>query len=99
MIDDELLYVELFNIIYKKYGFKGVLEEIDDRLEYGKVSEENGLYCITTGGWSDDEELVDCLIHPHSKFHYHYCGYIVGGAFYFCEDKSEMNVEMVKVVE
>ena len=97
MTDEELLYIELINTFYKKYGFQGVLEEISDRLTYGKVTEkEQGLYCITTGGWSDDEFLVECLLNPVSKMYHHYVGYIIGGAFYFCEDKDNKEVKIVK---
>jgi len=97
MTDEESLYVELINTFYEKYGFKGVLEEISDRLEYGGVTEkEQGLYCITTGGWSDDEFLVHCLLNPVSKFRKHYVGYLIGGAFYFSEDKDDTNVKIVK---
>lgn len=94
MIDD-LDYGAYLNKIYDKKGFHGIIELVKSELEYGNVSFRNGLYCITTGGWSDDEALVHALISPVCRFHYHYCGYIVGGAFFFVEDKDCKNVEMI----
>ena len=97
---DEINNAIKLNKIYDEKGFQGIINEVKDQLEYGNVTEKNGLYCITTGGWSEDEFLVHSLISPVSKFHYHYCGYLVGGAFFFCEDKEETtNVEMVRVIE
>lgn len=86
--------VNVFNLIYDDEGFLGVVDEVEDRLKYGTVKKINGLYCISTGGWSEDEMLIQVLRYPTCKFHRHYCGYIVGGAFYFSEEKY-VNVEMV----
>ena len=92
-------YGEYLNKIYDKKGFQGIIELVKGELEYGNVSFRNGLYCITTGGWSDDESLVHALISPVCRFHYHYCGYIVGGAFFFVEDKDCKNdVEMLNTM-
>ena len=96
MTEKRLILV--INSIYDEYGFQGVIDEVKDRLEYGTVRKINGLYRISTGGWSDDELLVECLSHMLCKFSKHFCGYIRGGAFYFCEEKYA-NVEMVKVEE
>ena len=91
--------INIINTVYETEGFTGVLDEVKDRLVYGNVAKiEDGLYRISTGGWSDDEFLLDCLIHPLSKFHYHLVGQLCGGHFYFCEDKWA-NVEIVKVKE
>lgn len=92
---DELDYGIYLNKIYDKNGFQGVIDFVKGELKYGSVSFRNGLYCITTGGWSDDEFLVDALISLACRFRYHYCGYIVGGAFFFVEDKDCKNVEMI----
>ena len=96
---DMLDYGVYLNKIYDKKGFHGIIELVKGELEYGNVSFRNGLYCITTGGWSDDESLVHALISPVCRFHYHYCGYIVGGAFFFVEDKDCKNdVEMLNTM-
>lgn len=98
---DELidnLILRMINTIYDEDGFQAALNEIERRLEYGKVKKINGLYRITTGGWSDDEALLHSLCSILSKLKKHYCGYIKGGAYYFCEEKYA-NVEMVRVIE
>lgn len=92
------LILRMINTIYDEDGFHAALDEIERRLEYGKVSRINGLYRITTGGWSDDEALLHSLCSILSKLRKHYCGYIKGGAYYFCEEKHA-NVEMVRVIE
>ena len=89
--------VDVFNMIYDKYGFQAVLDEVEDRLEYGTFKKMNGLVRISTGGFSEDEDICHALISILCRFSKHYCGYIRGGAFYFCEDKYA-DVEMVKVV-
>lgn len=89
--DEEFEYLLKLNMIYEKSGFQGIIKEVKDNLEYGNVTSKNGLYCITTAGWSEDEFLVGALRHPVSRFRYHYVGYIVGGAFYFVEDKDKVN--------
>ena len=93
----ENMLVDIFNTIYDKYGFKGVIREVEDRLTYGTVKEMNGLVRITTSGYSNDEEICHALNHILCKFNKHYCGYTRGGAFYFCEEKYA-NVEMVRVI-
>ena len=90
--------IEEFNKIYKEFGFKGIIEEVEDRLTYGKVTEkEPGLYQITTAGFSDDEFLVNDLTHILSMFGYnHYVGYLRGGAYYFSEEKHDDSIKIVK---
>ena len=97
LFNDELDYGLELNKIYDEKGFQGIIRFVKDELEYGNVTEKNGLYCITTGGWSEDEFLLHSLISSVSKFHYHYKGYIVGGAFYFSENKYA-DVEMMRVI-
>lgn len=92
------LILRMINIIYDEDGFQAALNEIERRLEYGKVKKINGLYRITTGGWSDDEALLHSLCSLLSKLRKHYCGYIKGGAYYFCEEPYA-NVEMMRVIE
>ena len=90
--------VEKFNIIYKEFGFKGVISDVEDRLTYGKVTEKGpGLYQITTAGFSEDEEILYCLIHILSIFgSNHYVGYLRGGAYYFSEEKHDDNIKIIK---
>lgn len=90
--------INIINTVYDTEGFNGVLEEVEDRLEYGTVRKMNGLVRISTGGWSEDELLLGALVNIMCKFRKHYCGYIRGGAFYFCEEKYA-NVEMMRVYD
>ena len=86
---NELLLIELFNKIYEADGFDGLLHEVNNMLKYGSADKiSKGLYRVTTGGWSDDEAILHCLIDYRSRLHYHYKGYIVGGAFYFHKNKK-----------
>ena len=99
MMDEKL--IEIFNFIYNQHGFYGVIDEVKDHLFYGSVTDKhNGLYCITTGGWSDDEHLLHALINPLSNFgRKHYVGYLKGGAFYFSNVKYDNDVEIVRIRE
>lgn len=100
MIDEESIQVDIINMIYTKYGFHAVLNEVESRLTYGKLRKhDDGLYEITTGGWSEDEQLVHALINPASKFHYHYIGYLMGGAFYFDEDKTIESHRRIRIIK
>lgn len=105
---------EHFNSIYASEGFYGVIEEVDSKLEYGSVEDKgDGLFCVTTGGWSDDEEILDSLTSFLSIFGYkHYVGRLRGGAYYFYEerfgdweiqkvlsDKETCNPQICKVCE
>ncbi len=94
----ENILIDIFNTIYEKYGFIEVIQEVENRLEYGTVKRINGLFRISTAGHSNDEEICYALTHILCKFNKHYCGYIRGGAFYFCEEKYA-DVEMVRVVD
>ena len=97
MVNKVLLTV--LNNLYEKYGFEAVLTEVRDRLTYGEVTlKDDGLYCITTHGFSDDEELVHTLTNILCRFGYfHYVGYLRGGAYYFTKNKHEMNVEITYI--
>lgn len=90
-----------FNSIYASEGFHGVIEAVGARLELGRVKAKGeGLFCITTGGWSDDEEILDSLTGFLSLFgNKHYVGRLGGGAYYFAEDKHSNQYEIVKKSE
>ena len=96
---DEDITIKLLNTIYNELGFDGVIEEIKHRLVYGKVVETDGLTRISTGGWSDDEFLLECLTHILCRFSRHYVGYIVGGAFFFDKDKSIESFNRIKLIK
>lgn len=96
-IDDELTKVEKYNKIYSEKGFDGVIQTLEDKLHLGRITwKPNGIVCITTGGWSDDEEIIHNLTHMLSLFgNKHYIGDMRGGAYYFAEKAYELNYEIV----
>lgn len=98
---DKIDYIESehINNIYKEFGFDGVIKEVKSRLVYGTVTEMDNLIRISTGGWSDDEALLNVLISPMTRFHYHYVGYLVGGAFYFNKDKSFESFRKIRLIK
>ncbi len=92
--------IQEFNSLYKKGGFDAVVERCKHALECGGVKEEkNGIVCMVTGGWSDDEWLIYNLNHFMSNFgRNHYCGSLRGGAFYYSrESVYDVMTEIVKV--
>ena len=91
-------HLDYFNDIYDKYGFKGVIEEVSEMLAYGGVTKKDkGLYCISTAGFSEDEEICRSLTYILSKFgNKHYVGYLRGGAYYFSEIEHDLDIEIVR---
>lgn len=91
--------VKKYNAIYDELGFDGIIEEMEHTLVYGSVTElYNDMYCISTGGWSDDEERLHNLICFASMFgHIHYVGVLCGGHFYFSRNKRFRDFEIVDV--
>lgn len=91
MTENNLIYK--FNQIYRtaKYPYIAVLEEVEEMLTYGQViKKEDGLYCVTTAGYSEDEAICHALVHILCRFgYYHYVGYLRGEAFYFSESKHD----------
>lgn len=77
------------NNIYKKHGFKGVIEYAKDKLQtFGAVREvDEGLWLFATGGWSDNEHWLHSL--KEWSFIYgrgHYCATTTGGGYYYSEE-------------
>lgn len=99
----EIELYDIFNDIYMKHGFDGVINHVALLLTYGEVKcidKNTGLYCITTMGWSEDEDLICELNHFLSLFHSkHYIGYIIGGAFYYAKDKDDFVIKLVPKVK
>ena len=80
--------VEHINNIYKAFGFKGLMDYAKDKIyNFGTVREvEDGLWLLATGGWSDNEFWLDCLL--HWSFMYgkgHYRATTSGGGYYYSE--------------
>ena len=81
--------------MYYTYGGYGI-DKVEEKLELGEVTKKDtGLYCITTGGWSEDEFLIDALISFLSFFRNHYVGFLCGGAYYFAF-RNDDNFEIIQ---
>lgn len=80
-----MLSVKELNKIYDNGGFFDVIKAVKRELEYGMVIHTyKSIYCIHTGGWSEDEQLLSNLTDMASLFRYnHFIGYVRGGAYYF----------------
>lgn len=91
-------HTEETNKIYQKNGFQAVINYIQNNLQYGKITQKTqNLYCISTGGWSEDEWLLHDLTSIISQFgQKHYVGYIVGGHFYFSKEAYATNHEIIE---
>lgn len=78
---------EYYNKIYQERGFQGVIRQVELDLHIGRIQwKPNGIVKISTGGGSDDEEILLSLTSFLSRFgHNHYVGELRGGAFYFAE--------------
>ena len=82
---NNMLSVKELNKIYDNGGFYDVIEAVKHELEYGTVTNPYQLvYCINTGGWSEDEQLLSNLTHMASLFRYnHFVGHVRGEVYYF----------------
>ena len=92
---DDMVLIKRLNNIYDNEGFDGVVGYAKSQLcSGGLVSEENGLICMVTAGWSENEIFMYCLNHLMSKFHYHLVCTEPGGAFYYSPDKWDSDYEI-----
>ena len=89
IIDKEKdIEVEHINNIYNAFGFKGLMDYAKDKLyNFGTVREvEDGLWLLATGGWSDNEFWLDCLLHWNFMYGKgHYRATTSGGGYYYSE--------------
>ena len=91
---NEKQLIDLFN----KHSFEELIPLISQMLEMGSLTEEeNGLVSIWSGGWSDDEMLIDCLRDFRCKHRYNYIGNVYAVS-YFARDKDkkwDFNYEII----
>ena len=81
--------IEHINNTYKEFGFKGIIDYAKDKLQdYGAVREVgNGLWLLATGGWSDNEFWLDCLLNWNFMYGKgHYRATTSGGVYYYSEE-------------
>jgi hypothetical protein len=79
---------EHINNIYNEFGFKGIIKYAKDKLQnYGAVREvDTGLWLLATGGWSDNEFWLDCLLDWNFMYGKgHYRATTSGGGYYYSE--------------
>ena len=91
--------IQEFNSLYKKGGFDAVIEHCKYALKYDGVKEEkDGIVCMVTSGWSENEWLIYNLNHFMSEFgRNHYIGSLRGGAFYYSRERRPVRTEIIKV--
>ena len=79
--------IKFYNRVYQEEGYNGIIRALKQGLEFGEITFlSDNLLQVTTGGWSDDEEILLSLTSFESMFgHNHYIGELRGGAFYFAE--------------
>ncbi|MBO7444534.1 MAG: hypothetical protein J6T69_06920 [Methanobrevibacter sp.] len=97
--DDDMVLIKRLNNIYDNEGFDGVVDYAKSQLcSGGLVREENGLICMVTAGWSENEGFIYSLNHFMSKFHYHLVCTKPGGAFYYSPGKYD-DIEVRRVTD
>lgn len=97
--DDDMILIKRLNNIYDNKGFDGVVDYAKSQLcGGGFVREENGLICMVTAGWSENEFFMYTLNHFMSKFHYHLVCTQPGGAFYYSPGKYD-DIEVRRVTD
>jgi len=97
--DDDMVLIKRLNNIYDNEGFDGVVDYAKSHLcSGGLVREENGLICMVTAGWSENELFIYNLNHFMSKFHYHLVCTQRGGAFYYSPNKYD-DIEVRRVTD
>lgn len=93
--------VEHINNIYKEFGFKGIMDYAKDKLQnYGAVREvDDGLWLLATGGWSDNEHWLHCLLDWNFLYGKgHYRATTSGGGYYYSEKPyADISVLLKKI--
>lgn len=88
----------LYNEIYKRDGFLGVISTLKETLRVGMVENLDGLYKITVGNSSPDNVMVDALINSKSSMLKHYKGFIYDDSYYFSEEPCD-EVKMINITQ
>jgi hypothetical protein len=91
--------IKLYNKIYIEKGYHGIIRALKRDLEFGDINfPSDNLLKVTTGGWSDDEDVLSSLTSFNSMFGYnHYVGKLRGGVFYFAEQmESTSDFEIIE---
>lgn len=94
--DKEKEMVGLYNEIYKRDDFIGVIHNLKETFEKGTVENLHGLYKITIDDSSHDNVMIKALLNPKSSMLKHYKGFVCDNIYYFSEEPCD-EVEMVNI--
>jgi hypothetical protein len=81
--DKEKELVNLYNEVYKRDGFIGVIHTLKETFEKGTIENLNGLYKITVDDLLIGNVMFDALFNPKSSMLKHYKGFICDNSYYF----------------
>lgn len=96
--DKEKEMVNLYNEIYKRDGFLGVIHNLKETFDKGTVENLNGLYKITVDDLFIDNVMVNALFNPKSSMLKHYKGFVYDDSYYFSEEPCD-EVEMINITQ
>lgn len=88
--------IDLYNQIYQRDGFIGVIQNLKETFEKGTIENINGLYKITVDDSSNDNVMIKALLNPKSSMLKHYKGFVCDNIYYFSEEPCD-EVEMVNI--
>ena len=94
----EKIILDLYNDIYERDGFTGIIHTLKETFRNGTVENLNGLYRITIDDLFIDNVMVDALLSPKSSMLKHYKGFICDNSYYFSEEPCD-EVEMVNITK
>jgi hypothetical protein len=67
----------------------GLMEHIEDYWnEYGRIWKEGGQWHLATGGWSGNEDILECISTNHIFWSLHWQSSARGGKYVFGEAKD-----------
>lgn len=88
----------LYNKIYEKDGFLGVIQTLRESLTNGTIENINGVCKITVDDSFVNNIIIDALLHPKSYMLQHYKGFVCDNIYYFSEDIFD-KVEMINITK
>ena len=94
----EKMIIGLYNDIYERDGFIGVIHTLKETFRNGTIENLNGLYKITVDDLFIDNVMVDALIDSKSSMLKHYKGFICDNSYYFSEEPCD-EVEMINITQ
>ena len=88
----------LYNEIYKRDGFIGVIHTLKESLTKGTIENINGLYKIMVNDSFGNNVIIDALLYPKSYMLQHYKGFVCDNSYYFSEEPCD-DVEMINITQ